>query len=155
MTKVNLVTLAVMFVALTAVSSAQSKFPLRSGEWTSTTPDPTRPGGQPMTMLFCMNDETWTKALNGNPSCSMQQFNLTSSGASYSVSCPGKAFQMTGSFKVAFDGMTHMTSSGSIDMTVNGKTSHTDATSDFRWKGPTCDPAVDMNLRNHSIPPPH
>jgi hypothetical protein len=30
-----------------------------------------------------------------------------------------------------------------------------ESSSDFRWKGPTCDPTADMNLRNHSVPPPH
>jgi hypothetical protein len=28
------------------------------------------------------------------------------------------------------------------------------SSADFRWKGPTCDPNADMNLRNHNVPPP-
>ena len=155
MTKLIFVTLAVMLVALTAVSSAQTKFPLRSGEWDATSSDMSPVTGKPLTMLFCMNDETWAKALNGNPTCSFQQFNLTSSGATYSLSCPGKSFQMTGSFKVVFDGMTHMTSTGSMDITMNGKPMHKDSTVYFHWKGPTCDPNADLNLKNHSVPPPH
>jgi hypothetical protein len=137
----------------TAICPAQQKFPLRSGEWTSTTPDPTHKSQQPFTLLFCMNDATWTKALNGNPTCSMQQLNITASGGSYSMSCSSQAFQMKGDFRLTFDGMTHMTTTGSIDTTANGKTTHMDSTSDFRWKSPTCDPSVDMNLRNHNKPP--
>jgi hypothetical protein len=147
--------LALCLAALMAVAacSAQHKFPLRSGEWTSTTPDPTHRSAQPMSMLFCMNDATWTKALNGNPTCSKQQLNINSSGGSYSLSCSGQVFQMKGNFKIVFDGMTHMTSSGSIDTTYNGKTTHMDSTSDFHWKGPTCNPNVDMNLRDFHKPP--
>jgi hypothetical protein len=65
--------LALCLIVLTAGSActAQQKFPLRNGEWTSTTPDPTNDSGQPMTMLFCMNDETWAKALNHNPTCTI------------------------------------------------------------------------------------
>jgi Protein of unknown function (DUF3617) len=147
MASFKLAFLGVIVLMATAVTSAQQKFPLRSGEWSSTTPDPTHPASQPMTLLFCMNDETWTKALNGNSTCSMQQLSISPLGATYSLSCPAKAYQMKGNFKITFDGMTHMTSSGSMDMTVNGKTMHTDSTSDFHWKGPTCDPNADMNLK--------
>jgi hypothetical protein len=136
-----------------SICSAQH-FPLRSGEWTSTTPNPMSPNSPPMTMLFCMDDATWTKALKGNPSCALQQLNITASGGSYSVNCAGPQMQMKGNFKLVFDGMTHMTSSGSMDMTFNGKTMHSEASSDFRWKGPVCNPNADVNLRDHSKPPP-
>ncbi len=131
----------------TAVGSAQQKFPLRSGEWAATTADPVHPGGEPMTMLFCLNDATWTKALSGNPTCQLQQFVITPIGGSYSIDCPAKAFQMKGRADLSFDGMTHMISKGSFDVTINGKTSHMDSTSDYRWKGSVCNPAVDMNLK--------
>ena len=146
---------ALCLIALTAaaVCSAQQKFPLRSGEWTASVPDTTHPGAQPMTMLLCMNDDTWTKALNHNPSCSISQLNLTSSGGSYSLSCSGNAMQMKGDFKMAFEGLTHMTTNGSMDITYNGQTHHSQSTVDFRWKGPTCDPNADMNLRDFHKPP--
>jgi hypothetical protein len=144
--------LCLAFLTATTICSAQH-FPLRSGEWQSSMPNPTHPGGPPITMLVCMNDATWTKALNHNPTCSLQQLNITSIGGSYSLSCAGPVMQMKGSFKISFDGMTHMTSSGSMDITYNGQTRHSDATSDFHWKSPTCDPNVDMNLRDHSKPP--
>jgi hypothetical protein len=138
---------------VTATCSAQQKFPLRSGEWASTTPDPTHKTQQPLTMLFCMNDATWTKALNGNPVCSIRQLNIASSGGSYSMSCAGQAFQMNGAFKLTFDGMTHMTTKGSVETTVGGKTNHMDSSTDFRWKGPNCNPNVDVNLKNRNKPP--
>jgi hypothetical protein len=88
-----------------------------------------------------------------HPACTMQQVNINSSGGSYALSCSGQAFQMKGNFKLTFDGMTHMTTSGSIDSTANGKTTHMDSTTDFHWKGPTCNPNVDMNLRDFHKPP--
>jgi hypothetical protein len=143
-----------LLVILAAIScAAQQKFPLRPGEWSSATPDPMHPGGPPMTLLFCMNDATWAKALNGSHNCAMQELHITSGGGSYSLACSSTSFQMKGNFKIAFDGMTHMVTSGSMDMTYNGKTNHTDSKSDFRWKGPTCNPSVDMNLKNTSRPP--
>jgi len=146
MTFLKWAAMAVIVLMATAVSSAQQKFPLRPGEWTATTPAMT-PNDQPMTMLFCMNDETWTRALGGNPSCQIQQLNINSSGGSYFLSCPAKTFQMTGHVTLTFDGMTHIVSKGSFDTTVNGKATHMDSTTDFRWKGPTCDPNADVNLR--------
>ena len=146
MTFLKSAALAIIVLMATAVSSAQQKFPLHSGEWTATTPDPT-PDKPPFVMLFCLNDELWTKALNANPSCQIQQLNITPMGGSYSLNCPMKAFQMTGKVKLTFDGMTHMTANASFDTTVNGKTTHMDSTSDYRWKGLACDPNADMNLK--------
>ena len=59
----------------------------------------------------------------------------------------GKEDQMKGNVKLTFDGMTHMIGSSSLDTTTNGKTTHMDSTSDYRWKGPTCNPSADMNLK--------
>jgi hypothetical protein len=153
MTYLKLAALCLIAFMTAAACLAQQKFPLRSGEWTASIPDAAHPGGPPMTMLYCMNDETWTKALNHNPSCSISQLNLTSSGGSYSVSCAGNGMQMKGDFKMTFDGMTHMTTSGSMDITYNGQTHRSQATVDFHWKGPTCNPNVDMNLRDFHKPP--
>jgi hypothetical protein len=151
MTFVKLAVLGVFALMATAVCSAQQKFPLRSGEWTSTTPDPTGTG-TPFVMLFCLNDDLWVKAFVHNPSCSLKNLNITSSGGSYDMDCPGKAFQMKGTIKMTFDGMTHMTATASLDMTANGKTTHTDSTSDWHWKGATCDASADINLRNLNRP---
>lgn len=150
-------TLCLLALAATAacsgrVCSAQAKFPLRPGEWTSTTASPMNPNGPPITMLFCMNDDTWTKALS-KPTCALKQLNLTSAGGTYSIDCSTPSMQMKGNFKIVFDGMTHMTSTGSMDIAFNGNTMHHDATSDFKWKGPVCDPNADVNLRDHSKPP--
>ena len=154
MTFPKFATVALFALLTTAAASAQQHFPLRSGEWTSTTSQTSQVTGKPITMLMCMNDETFTKALSGNPTCYLKNFVLTPVGGSYSLACSGKNMQMTGDFKIVFDGMTHMTSSGSMTISFNGKTNQMNSTSDFRWKGPVCDPNADINLRDHHVPPP-
>ncbi len=135
------------FVLIAAVSSAQQKFPLRSGEWEFTSPNPMNNQDPPIVMPFCLNDELWTKALNKSPSCTFQNLNITSSGGSYNLDCPMKTMQMKGRVTLIFDGMTHMTSKATFDVTANGQTNHMDSTSEWHWKGPTCNPDVDMNLK--------
>jgi hypothetical protein len=136
----------------TAAASAQH-FPLRSGEWTATASQISPVTGKPITMLMCMNDETFAKALAGNPTCALKNFVLTPVGGTYSLACSSKSMQMAGDFKIVFDGMTHMTSSGTITMTFNGKTNQMNSTSDFHWKVPVCDPNADINLKDHHLPP--
>lgn len=138
--------LALIMLAATAFTSAQQKFPLRSGEWVATTPDPTGPGKPPFVMPYCLNDETWKQAF-ANPTCKLREMNVTLIGASMSLDCETPSFQMKGHVTLTFDGMTHMTAKGSMDTTANGKTTHQDHTSDYRWKGPVCDPNKDMNLK--------
>jgi len=138
--------LGVILLMATAVSSAQQKFPLQSGEWEATTPGST-PNQPSMVLPYCLNDELWTKALTQNPSCTITQLNASLTGASYLMDCPMKAFQMKGRIDISFDGMTHMVGKGSFDITVNGKTTHSDSQTDYRWKGPTCDPNTDLNLK--------
>jgi hypothetical protein len=134
----------------TAVSSAQQKFPLRTGEWAGTTPS-TIPNQPPMVRLYClnddMNDELWTKALAKGTSCSVTQLNVSRTGANYVLDCPMKTVQMKDKVVMSFDGMTHMTSKSSSDMTMNGKVSHSESQTDYRWKGPTCNPTADQNLK--------
>jgi hypothetical protein len=154
MTFPKFTTLAIFALMTTAAASAQQHFPLRSGEWTATTSQTSQVTGKPITMLMCMNDEMFAKALAGNPTCALKNFTLTPLGGSYSLACSGKSMQMTGDFKIVFDGMTHMTSSGSMTISFNGKTNQMNSTSDFHWKGPVCDPNADINLRDHHVPPP-
>ena len=135
-----------------AVASAQQKFPLRSGEWTLSTSDPMGAAGQSAGVLFCLNDELWTKALTQNPSCTISQLTLNAGGGSYLLDCPMKSLQMKGNVKLTFDGTTHMIGNAALEVTIKGKTTHMDSTSDFRWKGPTCDPNADMNLKNLNKP---
>lgn len=130
----------------TAVSSAQQKFPLRAGEWATTTPS-TIPNQPPMVLLYCLNDELWTKALAKGTSCSVTQLNVSRTGANYVLDCPMKTVQMKDKVVMSFDGMTHMTSKSSSDMTMNGKVSHSESQTDYRWKGPTCNPTADQNLK--------
>ncbi len=130
----------------TAACSAQQKFPLRAGEWEATMPSGV-PNQPPLVLLYCLNDELWTKALTQNPSCSISQLSVSLTGASYHMECPMKAFQMKGDVVMSFDGTAHMTAKGSIDLIMNGKTTHSVTNADYRWKGPTCNPSVDLNLK--------
>ncbi len=125
--------------------SAQQKFSQRPGEWEVTT---SAPGSNlaPMTALFCLNDQMWQKALTQNPLCSVEQFTMTSTGARYNLVCNMRTHRMTGSVEMTFDGREHMIANGSIDMTMNGKTTHSTSLTDYRWKGAACSPN-DMNLR--------
>jgi hypothetical protein len=151
MTLLKSAALGAIVLMTTAVVSAQQHFPLRSGEWAASVPDPSGPNKAPFVMLYCLNDELWTKALTQNPSCSISQFNVAFGGGSYYLTCTMKTVQMKGNVKLTFDGMTHMVANASLDTTAGGKTTHTDSTSDYRWKGPTCNPNTDMNLKfNHA-----
>ena len=154
MTFPKLKTVALFVLLTTVAASAQQHFPLRSGEWTETSSTISPATGKPITMLMCMNDEMWSKALAGNPTCTIKSFTLTPVGGTYSLACSGKSMQMTGDFKVVFDGMTHMTSSGTMTISFNGKTNQMSSSADFRWKGPVCDPNADINLKDHRVPPP-
>jgi hypothetical protein len=130
-------------IALMAIApcSAQHKFPLRSGEWVFTSPAT----GTDQT-LFCLNDELWEKGLTQNPVCTIQELSVSGTGASYTMNCPAKAFQMKGQVTMSFDGMEHMTSNSVMEMTVNGKTTKMSIQGDYRWKGLTCSPN-DVNMR--------
>ena len=136
---------AIVLIA-TAASSAQQKFPLRSGEWEATMPSG-MPNQPPVKILYCLNDELWTKARTQDPACSVSQLSVSLTGATYHLNCPFKAFQMKGDEVMSFDGTAHMTVKGSIDLIMNGKTTHSVANADYRWKGPTCDPNADINLK--------
>jgi len=133
-----------------AVCSAQQKFPRLPGEWTTTTTSSAMAGQEPTVMLYCLNDELWTRSLTQDKSCTVTQLNVTTSGISYNISCEMKTFQMKGKVDISFDGMTHMAGTGSFDMTMNGKTTHSTSQTDYRWKGATCDPNKDMNLKFQS-----
>jgi hypothetical protein len=139
--------LGIFALAATATCVAQHKFPLRSGEWLATMP---MPGSQtPMTMLFCLNDDLWEKAFSQNPSCKISEFNLSSTAVSYQIDCDMKSMTMKGRIDGSFDGMEHMTSKATLDMTMNGKATQSSASTDWRFKGATCNPDADMNLKLH------
>ena len=135
----------VMVLMVSAFCSAQQKFPLRSGEWAATIASTTA-GEEPTVLLYCLNDELWTKALTQDPLCTVTQLSVTSSGATYHMDCQMKVMQMKGKVEMSFDGMEHMTTKGFIDLTLNGKTTSSVTQADYRWKGASCSPS-DMNLR--------
>ncbi len=147
MTFLKWTALGIIVLTASVVSSAQQHFPLRSGEWEATSPS-AMPNQPPTVLLYCLNDQLWTKALTQNPSCSITQLSVTLTGASYLMNCPMKVFLMKGNVNLSFDGMTHMVGKGSVDIIYNGKTTHYDSQTDYRWKGSTCDPNTDMNLKN-------
>lgn len=145
MTFLKFVTLGVIAVVAIQVCSAQSKFPLRSGEWQAEMSVPGTPGSS-VTMLYCLNDALWQKAFTQDPLCSIQQLTVTSSGGSYSLVCEMKSFQMKGKVNLVFDGLEHMTAKSQVDITMAGKTTSSASVAEYRWKGATCSPN-DANLK--------
>jgi len=146
MTFLKYVTLGAMALVAIQVCSAQSKFPLRSGEWEAAMSVPGSPGSS-VTMLYCLNDALWQKALTQDPQCSIQQLAITSSGGSYSMDCEMKSFQMKAKVNLVFDGLEHMTAKGQVGITMNGKTTSSTTVAEYRWKGATCSPD-DANLKS-------
>ena len=128
------------------VSSAQQKFPMQSGEWTATL-SVIAPNGKPSVLLYCLTDETWDRALIHNPSCTTENLTITSSGESFVVNCQNVAVESKATVSIAFDGRQHMVTKDSVDTTANGRTTNKSHSADYRWKGPTCDPNADMNLK--------
>jgi hypothetical protein len=145
MTFLKYVTLGVMAVVAIQVCSAQSKFPLRAGEWQAEMSVSGTPNSS-VTMLYCLNDALWQKAFTQDPLCSIQQLAITSSGGSYSMVCETKSFQMQGKVNLVFDGLEHMTAKGHVDITMNGKTTSSTSVAEYHWKGATCSPD-DANLK--------
>lgn len=99
--------------------------------------------------MFCMNDETWKKALTQNPVCAVQQLSVTSTGIHFFLDCEAKSFQMKGPADLTFDGMEHMTGKASFTVTAGGKTSSVQSQTDYHWKNAACSP-TDVNLRPRS-----
>ena len=141
--------------ALIAVAAcwAQQKFPMQPGEWQATV-SASGPNVTPRVLLYCLNDDTWDRALIHNPSCSTQQLNITASGASFLTDCQHGSIRSKASVTIVFDGKQHMITKDSVDTTSNGQTTNAVYSVDYRWKGPTCDPNADMNLKFAHKPHP-
>jgi hypothetical protein len=146
MTFSKLAFLALIMLAAAAASSAQQKFPMQPGEWEATTSIP-GPNGKPAVLLYCLNDDTWDKALIHNPACTTQNLVLNGGGATYVMDCQHGTIETKGRVTITFDGRKHMVTKDSIDTITNGQTSNKAYSVDYRWKGPTCDPNADMNLK--------
>ncbi|MGA2634648.1 MAG: DUF3617 family protein [Terracidiphilus sp.] len=131
----------------TTASPVQQKFPLTPGEWIVTAPS-TGQGQPPVVLSYCINDATWAKTIGRNHSCTITNYSTSSTGLSYNMSCTMNNFQMKGKVSMVFDGMTHMVGQGSFTMdSFKGGVTHSDTQTDYRWKGPTCDPNTDVNLK--------
>lgn len=135
---------------LFATAATAQRFPLKPGEWEMTS-DSVAPGQMPMAILFCFKDDLWAKALSQRPECSVQNVTLSETGATYDIDCPLKNFHMSGAFHLTFDGMTHMTSKGTLNFDVNGQSMYTNTQSDFHWRQTDCKPE-DVNLKQHPGP---
>jgi hypothetical protein len=138
--------LSAMVCMTAAVLPAQQKFPMQSGEWTATL-SVAAPNGKPTVLLYCLTDETWDRALIHNPSCSTQNLTITSSGASFVTDCQHGTVASKAAVSITFDGKQHMVTKDSVDTTINGQTTNKSYSADYRWKGPSCDPNADMNLK--------
>ncbi len=137
-------------LAVVTVSQAQDKFPLRSGEWARNLKLAGAPSGRQL--LYCMNDQLWTKALTQSPSCTIQTLSSTSAGITLSVDCQNPARQIKGKVNLTYDGMEHMSEKSSFQVTTNGTPSTVETTTDWTWKAAECSP-TDINLR--PLPPAH
>ena len=135
-----------LMLLASGMCTAQQRFPLRAGEWEAKMSADNTPASS-ITMKYCLNDDLWAKAMSQNPSCTVQQLQVTPSGASYTLDCPAKAFQMKGKVEMTFDGMEHMTAKGAFDITVSGKTTSSVSHVDYRWKAAACSPD-DANLKH-------
>ena len=146
MTFPKLAAVGAIALMATAVSSAQQKFPMQSGEW-AVTLTVAAPNGKPAVLLYCLNDETWDKALIHNPACSTQKLSITSSGASYVMDC------QHGSSRQRAPLVLPLTESSTWSPRIPSTPSPTvkppieEYSADYRWKGPSCDPNADMNLK--------
>jgi len=139
--------LGTMILAAAGICSAQQKFPLRAGEWEATMSAPGTQG-PPMTMLYCLNDQLWEKALTQNPSCKIQLGTITAAGMSYTMNCDMQLYQMKGKVDMRFEGKEHIVAKSSLEMTMQGKTTTTSSLLDYRWKAAACS-QNDANLKAH------
>jgi hypothetical protein len=129
--------LFVLLALCTAVSSAAQaqSFPGRSGHWDATVKSS---GQEPMTLNFCMNDDTWKRAMFTNKSCTVSQTGSTLNSSSYHLDCTMHTMTMKGDTTIHFDGKEHMTSTSKFDMTMKGKPSTVESTVDYNWKSSSC-----------------
>ena len=134
----------VLVLAAAGLGLAQQGFPLRPGDWESTTKS--EASGEPWVVHFCLNNETWIKALTQNPACTIRELTATSKGVSYSMDCSMKNFEMKSQVIFTYDGMEHMTGKSSVTATAGGKTTNSQSVTEYRFKGSTCTSA-DVNLK--------
>ncbi len=134
----------VVVLVAAGVCLAQQGFPLRPGDWESTTKS--EASAEPFVVHFCLNNETWIKALTQNPACMIHQLSVTSKGASYLMDCSMKNLQMKSQVNVTYDGMEHMTGKASVTATSSGKTTNAQSLTEYRWKSGTCTSAA-VNLK--------
>ena len=120
--------------ALCSACAAQS-FPGRSGHWDATAKST---GQEPMPMAFCLNDDTWKRAVFANKSCTVSPISTTLNSSTYHLDCNVGGMTMKGDTTLRFDGKQHMTSSAKFDMVMQGKPSTVESTVDYHWTSSSC-----------------
>jgi hypothetical protein len=137
--------IVLLFASVASGAQQEKKFPLKPGEWQITS-RASGGNGKATEHLFCLTDATWQKSLVMNPNCTIQNLNINSGGLDYAVTCQSNSASMKGKFLFVFDGMMHMSGTGTFEAVSNGKFSTVHSETDFHWKSATCGPA-DENLR--------
>lgn len=133
--------------AVCGQQNAQQKFPLHQGEWEVSIPI----GASPVVLRVCLNDELWTKALTQNPSCSIEDLNVTGKAVTYAVDCPSPTVEMKGKVEMTFDGKEHMIARSNVQISRSGQISNATQTIDYRWKAAVCSPD-DLNIKDAKSP---
>ena len=141
-TRVRSVSIGALCLVAAAVCAGQQKFPLRPGEWEVRSEGM----GQRVVSLICMTNAVWRSALTQDPVCTAQGLSITSKGMHYVLDCPMETMHTRGPVDFTFDGMEHMVSKASLTVTAGGKTTTSQAVTDFRWKRSACSPA-DVNVK--------
>lgn len=130
-------TASAIFLLAAGVRCQEQSFPLKPGVWEATS-SPTERNGRPVVLRYCLNDQTWPRALNNSKKCQVAQFSETSAGAHFFLECSMKTVQMKGPVRLTFDGKEHMTQKASLALTFGGRTTNVTSLVDFRWKAATC-----------------
>ena len=138
-------TLAPAVLLLASALCPAQQFPLRPGQWTGASRIPGAPG-KGMEFFYCLNNETWLKALVGNAACKVRSLSSSSTGSSYEFDCLTSFITMKGHMDISYDGMKHMVSRATFETTISGTTATSNTVTDWHWNAPDCNPAEDMNI---------
>jgi hypothetical protein len=140
-----------LLAACAAISSAAhaQSFPGRDGHWEATVKSA---GQDPMKLEFCLNNDTWKRAVFANKSCTVSQTGSTLNSTSYHLDCDMHTATMKGDTTIRFDGKEHMTSTSKFDTVMQGKSSTIDSTVDYNWKASACTgKEVNLLAEKHAI----
>jgi len=138
--------LAPAVLLLTSTLARAQQFPLQPGQWTGASKIAGAPG-KGMEFFYCLNNETWLKALVANAACKVRSLSSSSTGSSYDFDCLTSFITMKGHMDISYDGMKHMVSRATFESTIGGTTATSNTVTEWHWNGPACNPSEDMNLQ--------